>query len=290
MSESQKPDNSDAATPSDDATETAAVTPHPEPVGNYEPTQFNPAGVPPLVEPEPSSAAPAGFDPSATPAPQGPPPAAQQQFAPPQFAQQQFAPPQYGAPGQYVPPQQQQWGAPQQPYGQPGVPQYGQPQQAMYAPPQTAPLTEGQPFGTNPQGQYPPTSAGFEQQQQGQFGAPSADPFGAMAQPSPKKSGRLYYIGAGILAALAAIVLLTAFVFPGWAPKTLSADSAQTGVERVLTQDYKSTNVSNAQCPSGQRVKEGSSFTCTVKVGDRQRSVTITFLDGKGNYEVSRPS
>ena len=41
---------------------------------------------------------------------------------------------------------------------------------------------------------------------------------------------------------------------------------------------------------NGQRIKEGSSFTCKVKVGDSQRTVTITFLDSKGNYEVSRPS
>lgn len=313
MNEPVQPNQPDAS--DDNATTGSTSGPNPSPTtgpGNYAPTQLNqtpaPSGPNPAQPPSTSGPNPyekTQFGPAAQ-QPTPPQPTPPQQSGPQVTEQIQTPPPSQPFPGQpgptapltnptpYGPPsgqfgQQQQYGQPS--YGQqPG--QYGQaPQQFGQQQPYGQ---QQQPYGQQPPAQFGQPQGQYGQQgqqgQQGQFGAPSNDPFGAMGQSTPKRSGTLYYVGAAGLVAIAAIVLITAFLVPGWAPKTLSQDAAQQGVVRVLTDDYKSTNVSDASCPSGQRVKEGGSFTCTVKVGDRERKVTVTFLDSKGNYEVSRPS
>ena len=61
-------------------------------------------------------------------------------------------------------------------------------------------------------------------------------------------------------------------------------------MQKILTEDYQASDVSDVQCPSGQRVETGASFTCSVTVGGQQQQVTVTFIDDDGRYEVSRPS
>ena len=107
---------------------------------------------------------------------------------------------------------------------------------------------------------------------------------------SNKTARTLMFVGGGALLLIAAIVLITAFLFPGWAPKNLDQQAAQDGVQKILTEDYQASDVSDVQCPSGQRVETGASFTCSVTVGGQQQQVTVTFIDDDGRYEVSRPS
>ncbi|GAC70280.1 DUF4333 domain-containing protein [Gordonia soli] len=221
-----------------------------------------------------------------------------QSAAGPQYGQQ---PPQYGQqpqpgylqPGQYGQPGQQpgQYGQPGQFGQQPG--QYGQPGQ--YSATQQAPGG----FGQQP-GQY--GQPGQFGQQPGQFGQPGQQPgfggqyandqFAAMSSTGSSNKGlrTLFFAGGGLLIVAAAIVVITAFWLPGWAPKNLSQDAAQDGVKSVLTDDYQATEVTNVSCPSGQRVKKGNSFSCSVTVGGQPQKVTVTFLDDEGKYEVGRPT
>ena len=209
--------------------------------------------------------------------------------------------PPYGAGGQTAPPGQ--YGAPQYGSEQPGGPQYGGPQYAapQYGGPQYGGSQYGAPQYESPQYGAPqagtvqpgghagyPTTAEQPTQAGGQFGG---DQFSAMATPRATHGRRtVLLIGVGAVVLIAAILLFTAFVIPGWAPKTISQDAVQDGVRQVLTEDYQASDVSAVSCPSGQLVEEGSSFDCTATVGGQEQTVTVTFLDDDGTYEVSRPT
>lgn len=204
-------------------------------------------------------------------------------------------PPQYGQPGQ--PGQQAQYGQPgqfgQQPqYGQQQFgqqPQYGQPGQ--FQPPAGQPQA---PFGQQPQfGQAPGAP--------GQFTAPGADPTlnpFAPEQLASKKAfgskGALIGIGAGVLVVIAAVIAITAFAWPGWAGKNLDQAAVQDGAVKVLTDPeptgYGIKDVKNVECPSGQKVEVGATFTCSLTVNGENKHITITIQDSSGTYEVSRPT
>jgi len=226
------------------------------------PYQQNPYGQPPQGgfpqnQPDPGPPQPGQAQPTQVAFPASQPGG---QYGPPDqqgFGQQAPGQPNYGAPG---------FGGPSQPYGQPG--QFGQPGQ--YGQPGQAPGPQG-PYGQ-------------------QFGG--SDQFAGMATPpkSNKKLRTALFAGGGVLVLVAAILLITAFAWPGWAPKNLDQQAAQQGVQKILTEDYQASEVSDVKCPSGQRVKKGESFTCSVKVGGQDQKVTVTFIDDDGKYEVSRPS
>ncbi|MFW0785729.1 DUF4333 domain-containing protein [Gordonia sp. CPCC 206044] len=208
----------------------------------------------------------------------------QQSYGQPAYGQQPYGAPQpEQTPGGPDPYAQQPYGQqpyPQQPYGQQpyGQPQYGNQQQ--YG---------GQQYGQQPYGQQQ-----FGQPTQGQPTAPGqfgGDQFASMATPARKYGNRnLLLIGGGLAVLIAAILLVTAFVVPGWAPKKISQDAVQDGVKKILTEDYQAADVTEVQCPSGQKVDDGASFTCTATVGGQKQTVTITFVGDDGKYEVSRPA
>ncbi len=194
-------------------------------------------------------------------------PAWGQQPGQPQQSNDQWAQQTQVAPGA-----QQQWGQPQQPQqpqqqwgqqpGQQGGQQWGQPQQPHQQWGQQAP-TSGQNYG---------------QQQYGAYGSEQ-----------PKKSKLPLIIGAVIVALLvvggvvAALLLLS--------KDKLDQTAAQDGVKKVLTESYGIENVSDVKCPDDQlEVKKDATFTCTLKEGSAEKSVTVKFTDDKGTYEVSRPN
>jgi hypothetical protein len=43
-------------------------------------------------------------------------------------------------------------------------------------------------------------------------------------------------------------------------------------------------------CPSGKRVDVGSTFECTVQIGDDPKTVSITVTSEEGDYEVGMPA
>lgn len=224
---------------------------------------------------------PSGSEPT-TAAPQWQPPAydpQQQQYG--QYPQQPaYQPPQeYQPPTEYSPQAYPQQGQ----YGQPGYDQSGQ---------YTAPYGQPAQYGQQP-GQYgQPTQYG---QQPGQYGQPGQ--FGAPTADSGSKRS-LAVIGGviGLLAALiVAVVLVLGFWKPGFFVTTkLDIDAAQTGVQRVLTDEangYGAKNVTNVKCNDGQNptVKKGGTFNCEVSIDGTKRQVTVTFQDDDGTYEVGRP-
>ena len=194
---------------------------------------------------------------------------------------QAFGTPQQGQPAG------QQWG--QQGQQTPGQPQQGQPQWGQQ-PGQGQ--TPGQQWGQQPgQGQQ------WGQPQQGQpqwgqqpgqqWGSTGASQWNAGAPQQKSKTGLIVGLAVAGLVVIGAII--GAVLLLG-GNDTLDPEAAQAGVEKVLTESYGATDVSDVQCPDGEEVKAGNSFECTLTVDGQFRSVTVTFTDDEGTYEVSRPN
>ncbi|MCX5045823.1 DUF4333 domain-containing protein [Aldersonia sp. NBC_00410] len=176
-----------------------------------------------------------------------------------------------GQPGHGAPwPGQQQW--PQQP----GPQQHWQPGQYADQPyPQQwpqQPYGTAQPYGTQPYGQ--------------------AQPYGyGEVPPTPadggKRSRTPLFI---VLAVLIVVGVGVGAIYYFAASSTLDRQAAEAGVTQVLTESYGLQNVADASCPAGQKVKKDDTFSCTVTIDGESRSVTVTFVDDDGTYEVGRPS
>ncbi|PYE20918.1 uncharacterized protein DUF4333 [Williamsia limnetica] len=225
--------------------------------------------------PRPGEQQPQGQAPQGQPPQQGWGGQSPQQYAPPQTGYPQQAPGgNYGQPGQYG--------------SQPG--QYGRPGEQQFGAPQNAPGQYGQPGQYSQPGQYGQLDQGGQYSQPGQFGHGGPDQFSNMAQPESKKNLPLF-IGAGVVALIAVVLLVTAFLAPGFAvTKVLSQDAAQEGVKTVLETDYQAKDVQNVQCPKDKEIKKGDTFTCTATVAGANQQVKITFLDDDGKYEVGQPT
>ncbi|WP_430332485.1 DUF4333 domain-containing protein [Rhodococcus sp. ACT016] len=196
-------------------------------------------------------------------------------------AQWGAAAPQWGQPAP-TQPTQQPWNSQPSGTGQPGpAPQWG-------APASGQPQWGAAPGGYPQQGGYAP-QPGYPQPQ---FGAPQPNQWGAPAMPpTASSSGNnkvLMWVGIGV----AAVVVVGGIVFAttSLGGKTLDQNAAQKGVEQIVTESYGARSVSNVSCPSGQKVEQGSSFQCSLTVDGTPKTVTVTFTDNEGTYEVSRPS
>ncbi|MDG5484276.1 DUF4333 domain-containing protein [Mycolicibacterium gadium] len=233
---------------------------------------------------EPTTAAPQWQPPAYDPSQQQPQPA----YDPSQ--QQQYG--QYPQQPAYQPPQEYQ-----QPteYGQQAYPQQGQyGQQPGYDPSSQYATQYGQPgqYGQQPTQYGQPGQYG---QQPGQFGQPGQ--YGAPGTEEGSKRS-LAVIG-GVIGLLAAVIVAVVLVLGFWKPgffvtTKLDIDAAQTGVQRVLTDEangYGAKNVSNVKCNDGQNptVEKGGTFDCEVSIDGTKRQVTVTFQDDSGTYEVGRP-
>lgn len=238
---------------------------------------------------EPTTAAPqwqppAGYDPSQQQPAYDP---SQQQY--PQYPQQPaYQPPQpYQQPADQYGQQPTEYGQQPTEYGQQAYPQqgqYGQPTQ--YGQPGQYP----QQYGQQP-GQYGQQPGQYGQQpgQYGQFGAPGTE----------EGSKRSLAVIGGVIGLLAAIIVAVVLVMGFWKPgffvtTKLDIDAAQTGVQRILTDEangYGAKNVSGVKCNDGQNptVKKGGTFDCEVSIDGTKRQVTVTFQDDSGTYEVGRP-
>ncbi len=122
-----------------------------------------------------------------------------------------------------------------------------------------------------------------------------AGPYG---QPlaGPKRSKKTIGTVLGLLAAVVvAVILVLGFWAPGFFVTTkLDVGKAEAGVQQILTDNtngYGAKNVKDVKCNNGQNptVKKGASFDCDVSIDGTKRSVTVTFQDNKGTYEVGRP-
>jgi Domain of unknown function (DUF4333) len=188
---------------------------------------------------------------------------------------------------------QQQGFGPQQPGAveanqQPGFgpqPQYGfGPQQGVQGGFQQGFGQPGQGFGQQPQ-------YGFGQQQ-GQFtGSFGQQGYGLPQPPGQQKKSAAPWIIVGALVAVIAVVLVLGLVWPGWFnKKVFDQAKVQDGVKGILTSEYQIKDVGDVKCPSGQPVKQGTTFSCEVTIGGNTQKVTITVKNDAGLYEVSKPS
>ncbi|GEE02869.1 hypothetical protein nbrc107696_33150 [Gordonia spumicola] len=255
---------------------------------------------PPQPQPQQPGYAPTQFAQPPQAAQFGQPQAPQYGAPQPQAPQPQQPAPQFGAPGQApVPPQ------PGQPFGQPqgAAPQYGA--QSFG----TAPMTAPEPQGAAPQYGAPAYGpAGQPQYGAPAYQAPGGDSTLHPSTPNPyapnpaaagpdasgkRGKGLLIGIIAGVVVLIAAIALVTAFIWPKWTEKSLSQSAVESGVQKILTQaqpdGYGITDVKDVSCPDGQKVDAGVTFTCSVKVNGENKHVTVTVKDSDGTYEVSRP-
>jgi len=192
-------------------------------------------------------------------------------------------------------------------YPQQQYPGYQQPGQPGYAPPTQAYPAADQ-YGQQPTaygpGSYPQSNQPTQYGQPGQYGQP-ADPnaYGQQYSPYPasgagsaKGSKKTLLIAIGAIVALLLIALgVTGFWKPGFFMTTeLDVNAAQTGVEQILSDEangYGAKNVSDVKCNDGKnpKVEKGANFNCDVSIDGTKRTVTVTFQDSNGTYEVGRP-
>ncbi len=214
----------------------------------------------------------------------------------------QYGQPYPGAPAPSAP--TAQWPAAAQPWGQQAPGQQPQPAQQAWNPqaagapqpgsaPQWGAPAPGQPQWGAAQGGYP-QAGGYPQQgyPTQQYGAPQQNQWGAPVPPATAPSGdnkkALMWVGIAVAATI--VVGGVVFALGSLGSKTLDQAAAEQGVEQIVTESYGARAVTNVSCPSGQKVKEGSSFECTLNVDGTPKTVTVTFTDNDGTYEVSRPS
>ncbi|UOX86574.1 DUF4333 domain-containing protein [Amycolatopsis sp. FBCC-B4732] len=160
-----------------------------------------------------------------------------------------------GAPAPWQPPSQP---TPQQ---HPGTPAADRPAQGQ----------PGQQFG-----------GGFQPAQYGGLGAFTPEP-----AKKPKSKKPLLIAGAAVLVLVVgggAAWLLGAF-----RGDVLEQQSLQDGVVKVLNENYGEPDVKNAQCPSNEAARNGTTFDCTVTIGGQEKKVTVRVLNDRPEYEVGAP-
>ena len=90
-----------------------------------------------------------------------------------------------------------------------------------------------------------------------------------------------------VAAAVVVAVLVLGFVTPGWfVTRVFDPAAVQTGVAKILTDDYGAEGVADVRCPeeSGSRRARRSPATRTID-GDPVKS-PVRVTDGNGRYEV----
>lgn len=219
----------------------------------------------------------------------------------------------YGPPGGNDP--QQQWG--QQPYGggpASGTPSGGFPAQGGYPQQPHQPSPYGQPDPSQQQpyggyGQQPPSGPQPTQQYgQPQYGQPQQygqqtgeypgafqHPYQQQPQPQKKGGGAWIWIAVVVVVLAAAAFGVLGFVTPGFLNTKVFDQAAlqgDSGVKKVLVEDYKIENIEKVECPADQEVKAGNKFECTVtQGGDNPKTlkVAITVTNDDGVYQVALP-
>lgn len=164
-----------------------------------------------------------------------------------------------------------------------------------YAPAPGYGRAPAQPQGpAHPQTQAAPEYAQAEYAQAEYAAVPNSETGdgGADAPPSGGTGRSWKRVWLPVIAAvvvLAALIAGSAYVWPGWAPKTFSQSGLQQGVEQVLQSGETGRQISDVRCPSGIKVREGEQFECRLKVNGEEKKVTLTVTDKNGTYSVSEP-
>lgn len=73
-----------------------------------------------------------------------------------------------------------------------------------------------------------------------------------------------------------------------------SALEGDRGIKKILIENYgmQANQIHRVDCPAGQAVEIGNTFTCTVQIGGdttKTKLVDVKVIDDNGEYEVSPP-
>ena len=96
----------------------------------------------------------------------------------------------------------------------------------------------------------------------------------------------------GLLVVLIAIAVgVLGFYKPGFfVTKVFDSAALQTGVTKILTQDYGLADVTGVSCGQNIKVTQGATFTCSATVDNKPVTVPIKITSSAGDYEVGRPT
>ena len=195
-------------------------------------------------------------------------------YGAPEHGGQGYAHQNYGAPEQAPP--AQGYGAPS--YGDQGYADQNYGDQGYGAPPPGAQAPGAQNFGDQSygnqnygaQGYGTPSYAGADAGQGG-AGYPSLP-----EAPAATKKSKLPLI-LGIVVVLVAIAVgVLGFYKPGFfVTKVFDSAALQTGVTKILTQDYGLANVTGVNCGQNIKVTQGATFTCSANVDGKPVTVPV---------------
>lgn len=109
--------------------------------------------------------------------------------------------------------------------------------------------------------------------------------------PMSSVSAWLIAVAAIVLMGVAGVVGVLGLTRPGFflAP-VLDQASVRDGVGMILRDAYQLPDVDGVNCPAGQRVMPGRSFTCVATIGGRRSAIPVVIEDGAGRYQVGRPA
>lgn len=134
----------------------------------------------------------------------------------------------------------------------------------------------------HPGTQQPPGFGGYS----GHYGG-----FGAFEQSTParrKRSKKPLLLGAAVAVLLAAGAV-AAWLLGAFSGPVLDQAALEGEVTRVLHESYGEQDVTNTQCPAGQPIDPGHTFTCTVTVAGTPMTVRIRVLNEKPVFTIGAP-
>jgi uncharacterized protein DUF4333 len=178
---------------------------------------------------------------------------------------------------------------------------------------------EPDPYGRRPPDPAPDPTAGWGRPPAGGWGGPEpaagggavSGPYGdepqygwqpqyepswgqdypAKPRRSAQQRGRQRLLVAAVAALVVVVVLVLGFVTPGWfVTRVFDAAAVQTGVAKILTDDYATDGVADVRCPQNVQVTAGATFSCDATIDGDPVTVPITVTDDRGGYQVGRPA
>jgi hypothetical protein len=106
-----------------------------------------------------------------------------------------------------------------------------------------------------------------------------------------RRRRRRPWIALAAVGVVVVAILVLGFITPGWfVTRVFDASAVQTGVAKILTDSYAVDGVADVHCPEGVQVTPGATFTCDATIDGDPVKVPVRVTDGKGGYEVGRPT
>ena len=100
---------------------------------------------------------------------------------------------------------------------------------------------------------------------------------------SARQRGRRRLLVAIVTALVVVVVFVLGFVTPGWfVTRVFDAGAVQTGVAKVLADDYATDGVADVRCPQNVQVTAGATFTCDATIDGDPVTIPITVTDDRG--------